>query len=112
MPTELVLLTDAEPTRDQWAQAATAVVRGGSIATYVGEVHQILDRDAHALVSWWPARVLQGRREAVAEVGPAAASARYWIDVVLSPAGERSGREIAARVADAVGGTLTEGRLA
>lgn len=109
MPVELVMLSDVEPTQDQWVSAATEVVGGGSIARFQGDLRQILSKDARALVAWWPGRLLEGRREAIAALGPAADSATFWIDVVLSPGGEQEGREIAERVASTVGARLMGG---
>lgn len=108
MPVELVLLADTEPTPEQWAKAATAVVGGGSIARYQGDLRQILSSDAQGLLAWWPGRILENRREALAEIGPAAAHATFWIDVVLTPGGENEGRRIAERVAAGVDGRIVE----
>lgn len=108
MSREFVILAEVEPRPEDWTAAATPLIGGGDVVRFVGELRHMVDLEGNTVVSWWPARTLEERRETVAELGEAARTARVWVDVSLPYTGNPIGLQVARAVTERVRGTLIE----
>ena len=63
MAVELVLLSTAVPTREDWEAAVTAVIPGGDLHELVDGSCLLRDHDNDGVLIWWPPRRLAATRE-------------------------------------------------
>ncbi|MFC7403994.1 hypothetical protein [Georgenia alba] len=109
MPTEIVLLSDIEPTDELLKSAVGSLHPDGTFVSFRGgQIRQLLDRDGRALLSVFPTRPVNEAREATASVATAPASFGLWTDMTIPHGDDGRGREAAEAVAAAVGGAVTD----
>ncbi|CAM2816780.1 hypothetical protein [Propionibacterium acidifaciens] len=107
MAVELVLLSTAVPTREDWEAAVTAVIPGGDLHELVDGSCLLRDHDNDGVLIWWPPRRLAATREVAWTVEDARAG-QVWTDIALPYAHSRTGRAICAELARRLGGRLLE----
>nr|NLD39953.1 hypothetical protein [Actinomycetales bacterium] len=108
MSRELVILAEGEPSPEDWTAAATPLIGGGDVVRFAGDLRHMVDLEGNTVVSWWPARTLDARREVVAELGEDARTVRVWVDVSLPHTENPIGLQVARAVTARVAGTLIE----
>jgi hypothetical protein len=108
MAVELVILSHWEPELTMWTQAATEVVGGGDMTTFVGGSRHMIDMEGRTVVTFWPSRAIENAREAISVVGKVACDFGVWTDACLPSGAAEAGRAVAERVAAFVGGVVVE----
>lgn len=101
---ELVILSEREPTFEEWF-ASVDDVTAGRVLDLVGGGWHAVDADDQAVVTWWSSVRLENPRTANALVDPDVHSGQVWTDVLVPLDGDR-GWTIAHRLAERVGGTV------
>lgn len=101
---ELVILSDREPSFDEWCAAADSVTKG-QVVELLGGAWHVLDQDDRPVVTWWASQQIEEPRAAQQAVGQPVGPGQFWTDILLPPDADR-GITIAWRLATAIGGTL------
>lgn len=111
MPTELVLLSDVEPHFEAVVGAAAELAPEARYVSYRdGEIGQYVGDDGAALLTVFRTRpVSLGWEAADCLVDPPTAFG-LWTDVTIPYGDPIAGRELAERIAAAVGGVIRERR--
>ncbi len=109
MPTELVLLSDVEPSTESLIRAGAIDHPDGTYLSYRdGEIGQLLDADGVALLQIFASRPVINSREAFAALHFPPDTASLWTDIAIPFGDSDPGRNLAQQIADAVGGSIHE----
>ncbi len=109
MPTELVLLSEVEPSFDQIVPVAAQLHPDARYVEYRdGEIGQFVDARGNALLQIFATRSVGIGREAAACLQDPPAAFGLWTDVTIPYGDPTAGRELAEKIADAVGGVIRE----
>lgn len=108
MGAEYAIVAGRPASDEEWAAAATAVLGSGQVAQFHGGMREILDETPRAVLSWWPARIIENDRLLRQEPGMSPGRGGTWVDVCAIYGRESEARAIAERVADMTGGTVRE----
>jgi hypothetical protein len=109
VPTELVLLSDIEPTTTVIVAAAAPLHPAGRLLEYrQGQVRQFLDVDGHPLLQVFGTFPVHEPRAAAAGVVDPPSAFGLWTDVTIPYGDATAGRAVAQAIADAVGGRLAD----
>jgi hypothetical protein len=109
MPTELVLLSDVEPTSMAMVRAAAQLHPDGTFLDFRdGQIRQFVDATGRALLAVYPTRAVVVAREAAAAVVDPPASFRQWTDLAIPFGDPAAGRALAEAIAAAVGGVVRD----
>lgn len=109
MPTEIVLLSEVEPTSAVMVQAAAVAHPDGTFLEYRdGQIRQFVDAQGHALLSVYRSRPVREAVEAAEILHRAPTAFGLWTDMAV-PYGDRGpGRALAESIASAVGGVIAD----
>lgn len=109
MPTEIVLLSEVEPTSAVMVRAAAVDHPDGTFLEYRdGQIRQFVDAQGHALLSVYRSRPVREAREAADAVHQRPSAFGLWTDMAV-PYGDRGpGRALADAIAAAVGGVIAD----
>jgi hypothetical protein len=109
MPTELVLLSDVEPTTRLVVRAVAAVMADATLVDYRdGQIRQFLDGAGNVVLQVYRSRPVVVSREAAAAVGDGPSAFGLWTDLTIPFGDTTAGRMLAGAIADAVGGQVAE----
>ncbi len=109
MPTELVLLSDVEPTSEAMVRAASVEHPLGTFLEYRdGQIRQFVDAEGQALLQVYRTRPVSVPREAAAAVQDPPQSFALWTDLAVPYGAPDTARALAEAIAEAVGGVIRE----
>lgn len=109
MPTELVILSDLQPTTARVALVCEQWYPGGLvIEAPEGGFRQAVDGDGVALASFFDARQIRVRAAVAGAVVGAAEEHVWWTDVTIPYGDATRGRAFADEVAARAGGALRD----
>ncbi len=109
MPTELVLLSEVEPTSLAILRAAAAGHPDGTLLEYRdGQVRQVVDAEGRAVLSVHPSRPVTVPREAAAALVDPPAAFGLWTDLTIPYGDPAAGRALAEAIATPVGGVIAD----
>jgi hypothetical protein len=107
MPTEIVVLTGEPIASQAVADTADQVVPAAVVVDVDGTgVRLVLDPDGRAVATVYAARAVTVRAEAEAALRGGADRWTWWTDVTIPYGDPTRGRELALRLAQAVGGVV------
>ncbi len=109
MPTELVLLSEVEPSFERVLSAAAELHPDARFVSYRdGEIGQFVDAEGTALLQVFATRPVSVAREAEACLHDPPSAFGLWTDVTIPYGDPTAGRELAEQIAAAVGGVIRE----
>mgnify|MGYP001059411640 CR=1 FL=1 len=109
MPTELVLLSEVEPTFESILPAVTELQPDARFLSYRdGEIGQFVGPDGAALLTVFRTRPVSLGSEAADCLADPPTAFGLWTDVTIPYGDAKAGRELAEKIAAAVGGTIRE----
>lgn len=109
MPTEIVLLSEVEPTSALMVQAAAVDHPDGTFLEYRdGQIRQFVDARGRALLSVYRSRPVREAREAVDAVHKIPTAFGLWTDMAVPYGDSGAGRALAESIASAVGGVIAD----
>ncbi|KQT96198.1 MULTISPECIES: hypothetical protein [Sanguibacter] len=109
MPTEIVLLSEVEPTSAVMVRAAAVDHPDGTFLEYRdGQIRQFVDAQGRALLSIYRSRPVREPREAADIVMRPPTAFGLWTDMAVPYGDTGAGRALAESIAAAVGGTIAD----
>ena len=111
MPTELVLLCDADPDPQVVEDVGLGLFPGGALLA-LGDrsVHQWVDRSGRPVLSVFPGREVRVATDADRAVVGGVAGFSRWVDLTVPFGDATDGWQMARAVAEAVGGKVVARR--
>ena len=109
MPTELVLLSDVEPTYQAMVRAAAVGHPDRTLLEYRdGQIRQFVDAGGTAVLSVHRTKPVAVPREAAAALVDPPTAFGLWTDLTIPYGDPTAGRALAHAIADAVGGVVAD----
>jgi hypothetical protein len=109
VPTEIVLLSPAEPTSLDLVRAAARLHPDGHFLEFRdGQVRQFVDGRGRALLAVHRTRPVTVAREAAAALADPPPAFQQWTDLTIPFGDPTAGRALAEAIAAAVGGVIAD----
>ena len=109
MPTEIVLLSEVEPTTLAMIRAAADAHPDGTMLDYRdGQIRQFVDAEGHAVLAVHRTKPVAVPREAAAALVDPPASFGLWTDMTIPFGDPTAGRALAEAIAATVGGVIAD----
>jgi|SRR5699024_4704975 len=109
MPTEIVLLSEVEPTLETIMAAGAELHPDGRYVDYRGgEIGQFISAEGEGLLQIYRSRPVSIPREAARAVVDAPTAFSLWTDMTIPFGDARQGRALAEKIAAAVDGVIKE----
>lgn len=109
MPTELVLLSEIEPSPERVLDVVAREVPGGQIARFRdGDVQQVLTGTGVSLLTLFRSEPVEIATEAAAALTNPPTAFSLWTDLTVPFGDDGAGRRLADALAAAVGGSIHE----
>ncbi|MBF4457724.1 hypothetical protein [Pseudoclavibacter sp. VKM Ac-2867] len=109
MPIELVLLSEVAPSDEAVARAIAGTHPEGQLISFEGgAVRHAVDGDGASLLTLFESQPIVDATSAAAALAHPPAAFGLWTEVTVPRGAAQRGRELAERLASAIGGSVTE----